>query len=185
MARKPSARRYARAAFDIAVEHDALESWAADLAAVGGALQDEDFLALLEAPQVPLGAKLDGVRTVLGETGVLVQNLVGLLVTRGQARLLPDILSEFGTAADEHRGVARAEVVTAVPMDGRERDMVRERLAGITGKDIVISELVDPSILGGLVARVGDRLIDGSTRARLDGLRETVARPPARPTEAA
>jgi F-type H+-transporting ATPase subunit delta len=82
--------------------------------------------------------------------------------------------------ADESRGVARAEVTTAVPLDDQRRRRVIEGLARIVGRDdVTITERVDPEIIGGVIARVGDRLIDGSTRARLRSLRNELAVRPA------
>jgi F-type H+-transporting ATPase subunit delta len=71
----------------------------------------------------------------------------------------------FGEMADEHRGIARAEVVTAVPLEKAQRDQLAAGLAKLVGRNEVdITESVDPNIIGGVVAKVGDSLIDGSTR---------------------
>ena len=73
---------------------------------------------------------------------------------------------------DSHRGVVRAEVVTAAPLDAEQASRLAEMLRDVAGRDVVISSREDPGILGGLIARVGDKVIDGSTRTRLEGMRK-------------
>jgi len=183
MAGEPKARRYAQAVFQIALEHDSLDEWSADLALVAMAASDGDFAALLEAPSVSLERKLGHVREVLKDTGPLARNLLGLLAERGQVHLASAIRDEYGRLADEHRGIARADVVTAVALDDVQLGRVERFLGALSGKSVVIAERVDGSILGGLVARVGDVLVDGSLRSRLRMLREKLEEPPERLSE--
>jgi len=180
MAGEPKARRYAQAVFQIALEHDALEEWESDLALVDSALGDERFAALLSSASVPATVKVGAVRRVLDEAGALAQNLAGLLAERGQVRLAGAIREEFGRLMDEHRGIARADVVTAVALDDVQRARVERFLDELAGKRAVVTARVDASILGGLVARVGDLLVDGSLRTRLRALGETLEEAPER-----
>ncbi len=174
------ARRYAQAAFALALEHEGIDQWEADLTRASEVCGDPDVSALLAAPQVPEQVKLDGIATLLLDAAPMVRNLVGLLVQHGDIDALPSIVEQFGGMADESRGVARAEVITAVPLDDQRRRRVIEGLARIVGRDdVTITERVDPEIIGGVIARVGDRLIDGSTRARLRSLRNELAVRPA------
>jgi F-type H+-transporting ATPase subunit delta len=83
---------------------------------------------------------------------------------------------EYGRLVDEHRGIAHAEVATAVPLEPEEKDKLVRRLGDLVGREIVLTTRVDPAIIGGLVARVGDKLIDGSTKSRLLALRESLIR---------
>ena len=76
---------------------------------------------------------------------------------------------------DAHRGIERAEVVSAVPLDDAQRDNVADMLARTSGKEIRLSTRVDPEILGGMVIRVGDRVMDGSARTRLQSMRREMA----------
>ena len=102
-----------------------------------------------------------------------------LLVSNGDVELTPAIADSFQRLADEHLGIGRAEVVTAVPLEDAQRDRLRERLANITGLTrIELSERVDSEVMGGIVARVGDRLIDGSARTRLRSMRNALAQRP-------
>jgi F-type H+-transporting ATPase subunit delta len=87
-------------------------------------------------------------------------------------------VSEYERMADSHLGLEHAKVITAVPLDEEDQKKLSERLAAITGKKIVLTAEVDPAIIGGFVARVGDELIDGSTRAKLEALRRQLVRAP-------
>jgi F-type H+-transporting ATPase subunit delta len=178
MARATSARRFAQAAFEVALAREGLDRWEKDLADVQVLLSNEDFAALLDAPQVPADVKLDGAGRLLRDVSPRVRNFVAVLITRGRTRQFAAIFEEFRRLADEQRGTARAEVVTAVPLDDERRGRVAQGLEAIVGKKVVLTERVDPAILGGVVARVGDRLIDGSARTRLRDLRGALATRP-------
>ncbi|MBI4305840.1 MAG: ATP synthase F1 subunit delta [Chloroflexi bacterium] len=178
MARKPTARRYAQAAFAIAREHRTLDRWSTDLDLLVQALDNPDFAALLEAPQVPEGVKQHGIETVLHDADRLARNLLAVLVAQRQTGNIKQVRAEFRRLVDENSGVARAEVVTAVPLDDRQKSTVIDHLGRLVGRKVVASVRVDPEIIAGIVARVGDRLIDGSARAKLEQMRMALERPP-------
>ena len=171
-----SARRYAQAVFQIALEQDDFDAWRSDLEAAAGALENPEFAGLLDAPQLPTAAKADTIREALGGSmAPLGLNLVSLLASRGLAHLIPSVLDEYVRMLDSHEGVERAEVVAAVPLDKGHEGKIAELLEGIVGKKIKLSSTQQPRIIGGLIARVGDRVIDGSVRARLRNLRRELA----------
>ena len=90
------------------------------------------------------------------------------------ASLLPGVTEEYGRLLDAHRGVAQAEVTSAVPLDDEQLRRVTEILEGVVDAKVRVWAHVEPAVVGGLVARVGDRVIDGSVRARLDRMRRSV-----------
>jgi F-type H+-transporting ATPase subunit delta len=100
---------------------------------------------------------------------------VRLLTAKGRLALLPQIAEAFQELVDDYRGIAHADVLTAVPLDEQGQQELSARLSQITGKSVLIEAHQDPQILGGLVARIGDRLIDGSTRSKLHALRRELA----------
>ena len=178
MAGRPTARRYAQAAFELALEHDAVDKWSEDLDLMADAMGDGDFFALLEAPQVPVRVKYQGIDTVLVGISLLARNLASVLVDHRSVRFAGAIRDEFRALADAHNGVARAEVVTAVPIQDAERQRVTQLLGELVGAKIEATERVDPEIVGGIIARVGDHLIDGSVRTRLADMRAALAAQP-------
>ena len=171
MPRAASARRYAQAVFEIALDKDDLEVWTDDLTVLARALENEELSGLLDAPQVPGPYKVEAIKESLGgSVGPLAQNL---------ASLLPAILDEFERLLDARRGIEPAEVVTAVSLDVKQQQSIEEILLRITGKEVRLTARVEQGILGGLIARVGDSVIDGSTRAKLTAMRqELVEQPP-------
>ncbi|NQW17943.1 MAG: ATP synthase F1 subunit delta [Chloroflexi bacterium] len=179
MAGRPTARRYAQAVFQIALENDALDQWSSDLDQIAEALGDSDFFAFLEAPQVPERVKLQGIDTVLVGVSGLARNLVGVLVDHRSVRFAVNVRDQYGALLDRHRGVARATVTTALPLTDEQRGRVRDLLGELVGAKVDATEDVDPQIVGGIIARVGDHLIDGSVTTKLRNMKNALARPPA------
>ena len=174
-----SARRYAQAAFAIAVERDALDTWARDLETARQVFTESDVQAFMAAPSVPESVKLDGIGTLLSDVDPLVKNLVSLLTTNGDIERFADVCDTFRELMDAHLGIGRALITTAVPLDDARRERIVNSLQELTGYErIEVSEHVDPEIIGGVVARVGDRLFDGSTRSRLRSMQESLAQRP-------
>ena len=172
MARTGSARRYAQAVFQIALERDGLDIWAEDLRVLATGLENRELAELLDAPQVPVATKVQMITEVLGDSvDDLARNLLAVLAGRSLAHLLPSVADEFSRLVDEHNGIARGEVVSAVPLTEAESERVNQVLSGIVGKPLRLTVSVDSGILGGVVARVGDRVIDGSVRTTLREMR--------------
>jgi F-type H+-transporting ATPase subunit delta len=125
---------------------------------------------------VPFEAKQEFVERTLADFLPEVRNFVLLLTRRRRIRLLPRIYEEFGQLANEYRGIVVAEVTSAVPLDDADKAVIIRQLSELTGRRAILRTQVDPSILGGLIVRIGDKLIDGSLRTRLERLRETLTR---------
>ena len=175
MPRAPSPRRYAQAVFQIAVESGELDQWQQDLATLAIACEDADLSGFLDAPQVPTTAKIDAInQTLANSVGPLAVNLIALLASRDMVGLIPGITEEYGRLLDAHRGIERAEVVAAVALDDAQRERVVEILESVVGKKVRLTAHVEPDVLGGLVARVSDRVIDGSLRSRLLQMRRGI-----------
>ena len=170
-----AAKRYAQAAFGIARERDELDRWVEDLRAIADLAAQPGVVELLASSRVPFEVKERLLRSGLADVSPLALNLARLLVQKGRIALAGQVRDEYQRLLDEHRGMAQALVLTAVPLSEDEERAVAQRLRELTGKEIVLERRVDPEIMGGLVARVGDRLIDGSTRTRLLELRRKLA----------
>ncbi|NOQ43535.1 MAG: ATP synthase F1 subunit delta [Dehalococcoidia bacterium] len=169
-----AAKRHAQAAFQIALERDELEIWRGDLERLSALVGDPLLFAFLESPRINFEEKGRILRQGLEGVNPLVMNLALLVVARGRLDLVADMVIEYGQLVDERRGIAHAEVATAVPIELEDKDKLIRYLSDLVGLKIVLTERVDPSIIGGLVARVGDKIIDGSTRSRLLALRESL-----------
>ena len=101
--------------------------------------------------------------------------LLSFIVTQGRARQLPQILEQLSQLAADARQMVVAEVRTAVPLDDAQQAELAKSLSNATNKKVTVKVIIDPSILGGVVAKVGDTVIDGSIKHRLDQLKEQVS----------
>lgn len=172
MIREVAAKRYAEAAYLLARENGAEEAWSNGLAAMTTLFGDPQAQALLESTRVPAADKLELVERALAGVDPMVLNLARLLLHRRRTSLGPQIANAFQELLDEARGVSHALVTTAVPLSQEDVRAAAQRLGEITGRQVMVETRVDDSILGGLVARIGDRLIDGSTKSKLAALRQ-------------
>ncbi len=171
-----SAIRYAKAVFQLAVDRNELENWLEDLTQLADSITNQEFGEILAAPRIAASQKERIVREALGSSvGPLALNLMFLLVSRNAIHSLPEVADRYQEMLDAHRGIERAEVVSAVPLDDAQRDSVADMLERTSGKEIRLSARVDPEILGGMVIRVGDRVMDGSARTRLQSMRREIA----------
>jgi F-type H+-transporting ATPase subunit delta len=174
MPRGASARRYAEAAFDLAKKQGKLDRWLSDLRTAAGLLADPRLLLALDNPKVPRARKrqyLDAAFTVTLDP--MVRNLLYLLVDRGRTGLVGRIADEFAALYNREMGIVVADVTTAVALTEAQQRKVQERLQQLTNaKQIDLRVHTDPRIIGGLIARVGDMLYDGSVRTRLSELQE-------------
>jgi len=172
---RASARRHAQAVFQIALEQNELDGWRSDLEKVSEAVKDALLFAFLENPKIHFDEKARILSQCLEGINPLAMNLTLLLVAKRRLGIVEEMVSEYGRLVDEHRGIGRAEVATAVALDDEEKDKLTHRLGGMVGKEIVLATRVNPAIIGGLTARVGDKLIDGSTKSRLSALKKSLA----------
>ena len=101
----------------------------------------------------------------------MVRNLVDLLVSKGSVDSIADVYTSYTELLDQHLGRQRVEVTTAIALDEAEANRITSFVSELVRREVVLTTKVDESILGGLVIQIGDRLLDGSTKARLDGLK--------------
>lgn len=166
-----SARRYAQTVFELALKKKGLAKCQSDLEKVASLSQDTDIVAYLENPKVRFENKTGMLSEKLGDIDHLVLNLVYLLLTSGNLSMLTDIADEYQLLIDSHKGVVRAEVITAIPLDDEDKLKLSQRLGDIVGKKVILEPEVDPDIIGGVIVRVGGKLLDGSTRSKLAALK--------------
>ena len=175
MARKAYAKRYSQAVFEIALETKELDRWQSDLKKIVGIVGDAAFIALLESPKFHFADKARLLSERLEGINPLALNLVLLLVTRGRLDIIGDIADEYQRLLDSYRGIEQAEVMTAIPLSDEDKLKLAEHLGAIVGKKVVLKSEVDSGLIGGIVARIGDKLLDGSTRSKLVALRRELA----------
>jgi len=169
--RETAARRYAEAAFEIARADRSIDGWEHDLERLQQVLEDPELRILVEHPAVPYADKERVLRRVAGDVRPEAANLVLLMVRRGRPRAIAAMVEHFRALVRRDRGIALAEIRTALPLEPAQLDAVRDRLHELTGDEIEITEMVDESLIGGITVRIGDQLYDASVRNRLERLR--------------
>ena len=172
LARDVAGRRYALAVVEIARAQRTFEHWAAAVDGLESLTQQSQFVSALQADGMTDARFAAIIRQVVPDIAPVELNLFRLLRRKSRLALGASIASYFRELWDEERGIERAVVRTAVPLGDVERVAIAQRLARDSGKQVALEAEVDPTILGGVVIRIGDRLVDGSTRTRLRALRE-------------
>jgi F-type H+-transporting ATPase subunit delta len=169
------ARRYADALVDLAAEQNLLEKVAGELAVFGSTLGASDALtSALRNPVFSLEERQGVVEAITGLAGIsgITRNFLFLLVQNRRLGAFTDIRSAFEARVDEQLGRVRASVTSAVPLGDEMRDQIEKQIQHLTGKDdVVLSAVVDPALIGGIVTRVGDMVFDGSIRTQLSTIR--------------
>jgi F-type H+-transporting ATPase subunit delta len=173
--RSSTANRYAEAVFQVARDSNSFDLWLRELGEVNHVLADPQAARVLFTPVLPRERKAAILRETLPDLSEAVWRFLDFLLKRDRLSLLPRIGEALHELIDAQRGVERARVTTAVPLGAAEREQVKARLAAWSGRQIELDEQVDPSIIGGVVAQVGDEILDGSVRGRLERLRRTLA----------
>ncbi|MDN5344921.1 MAG: F-type H+-transporting ATPase subunit delta [Clostridia bacterium] len=173
MSSQTIARRYARALFEIARPQGALASYAIALERVGQALQeDAELRRVLYHQLIPVREKQKVVDTLLPDIDPPLRNFFHLVLAKGRERALPEIANQFRRLVDRENRVLAVEVQAATPLSQDIASALKTRLAELTGQNIRLQVHVDPALLGGLVIRVGDRVLDASLKKKLELLGE-------------
>lgn len=174
------ARRYAQALLELGVENGELERIVEEIAMFAQNWETSvDLRNAIENPLVPHAAKKAVVSDLADRIGVTltVRNALMVLVDRRRPQTLPYVARMLRELADTRRGLVRAEVSTAAPLGDAYYARLQAQLEKMTGKRVVIDRRTDASLIAGVVTRIGDRIIDGSLRTRLQSLRDAMAPP--------
>jgi F-type H+-transporting ATPase subunit delta len=173
MLRGTTARRYAEGVFAIAKDDNSFDRWLSDLATLTVVFTNPDMARFLADPKPSMADKEAVVEKVLaGKVDKLALNTALLLIRREQTEAMPLLDRDFRNMVNDYRNIAVAQVTTAIELDAQQRQAVKERLEALTAKHIELQTNVDPGILGGFIARVGDVLIDASLTTRRSVLRQ-------------
>jgi F-type H+-transporting ATPase subunit delta len=164
------ARRYARALVQLATEEGGVEKFHAELTALNSVLADNRNLwAILVSPAYRIEAKRGMMQELIGKLSLseTVKNFLLLLIDKNRLNYLPQIVESYGMFADELSGVVRPTITSAMPLDEAQVENIKGTLAKSTGKKVVVSVEVDPSLIGGVVTKIGDKAFDGSLKTQL------------------
>lgn len=161
------ARPYAKAAFDFALEHNALAAWSEQLATLAAVVGTDKIGQLIDSTEVGDRAQADTIVGLFDGLPQSVGNFVRILAENKRLRLLPEISALFEQMKANHEKSVNVEVISAFPLGADLSDRLAQALRGKLQRDVTINTVVDKSLLGGVVVRAGDVVIDGSVRGRL------------------
>ncbi len=175
---KSASLQYANAFADIAISQGAPQTAVKQLGYFGESFaESEDLRNFLSSPAIENGAKHKVIEKIVALQGSakIVRNLLFVIVDHRRAQMLPEIIAAVESVVRQRQGFAEAEVSSAVELNATQKTELARTLSRLTGKKIEPKYSVDPALLGGAVARVGDTIYDGSLRSRLTEMRGRLA----------
>ena len=172
-----AARPYANAVYDTAHENNALDSWSDALANLANVISDSQMSTLLDDPELGKIQKGELVIQVLGDKLTQQQqNLVKLMAENGRLKLMPDVVAQFEVARAKAENKIEAEVISAFELSAEQTNELVNTLKNKLGCDITLTATVDESLIGGVVIKAGDTIIDASMKSQLDSLALSLGR---------
>ncbi len=168
------AERYATALFDLADERGVLDGVGGDLAALAAMIEDSaDLRRLIKSPILPRAAQARAVAALAVAAGLRAEviNFLGLVARNRRLFVLPAMIRSFQDRLAARHGRTEAEVASAIPLSAAQKDALTATLTTAFGGEVVVDTKVDPTLLGGLVVKVGSRMVDSSLKAKLQHLK--------------
>lgn len=168
------AERYAGSLYELAVQSSTVDKVETDLSRFEGLLSESDDLArMIKSPVFSAEEQFKAIVAIADKAGIsgLVGNFLRVVAQNRRLFAVPSMIKAFRAIAAEARGEVSADVTSAHPLSATQQDELKATLKGVTGKDVAINAVVDPSLLGGLVVKVGSRQIDTSLRTKLNSLK--------------
>jgi F-type H+-transporting ATPase subunit delta len=172
-----AARPYANAVYDLAHETSSLDSWSDALANLAAVVNDAQMSKLLDDPGSGKNQKGELVIQVLGDKlNEQQQNLVKLMAENGRLKLMPDVLEQFEVARAKAENKVEAEVISAFELSTKQTSELVNTLKNKLGCEVTLTTTIDKSLIGGVVIKAGDTIIDASMKSQLDSLALSLGR---------
>lgn len=171
------ARRYAKALFAVGKERDTFEEYNEVLQGVAGLYASTpEVVDALTNPLYPMDIREKVMAGMVGslEVDKVMGNFLNLLVQKSRAEILPEIAEEYKIMVDDEKNISHGSVISAVELSDELQAKIQATLEKLTGKKVELTTSVDPSIIGGVIAKVGDLVLDGSIKAQLAGLKDSI-----------
>ncbi len=173
------ARRYAKALMLIGKEDGQAEAYRKELAGISALLDRETELEqIISNPLYDVASRRRILETIVEKLNIsmVTTSFLMLLFDKGRIGFIRNIDEYYQRLADELKGIARAELVSATDLSAETVEKIRKSLSGITGKELVLDLKQDPDLIGGVVTRIGDLVVDGSVRTQLQNMKESLKR---------
>ena len=168
------AGRYATALFELASEAKTVDAVATDLDSFNALIAESvDLKRLIESPAFSAQDQVAAVTALLAKAGIsgLAANFIGLVASKRRLFALPGMIQGYKNLVAEARGIVSAEVTVAEAPSAKRLDDIKAALKGVAGKDVDVAIKVDPALIGGLVVKMGSRMVDASLKTKLNSIR--------------
>jgi F-type H+-transporting ATPase subunit delta len=169
----------AKVIFKTALESQELNRWQSNLRILASLARDKTLVAMLENPEISFNDKAKELAERLGYQNSEFLKVLSELIGKGKLSEIDDISIEYQRMLDNHRGIEgteTAEITTAIPLDNEYILSISKRLSTLTGKPVVVTTKVDTKLVGGIIIKIGDKVIDGSVRSKLAALKKEMNR---------
>lgn len=169
-------KRYAQALFEVAVELDKLEEYKDEINTVANIFESEPKLKMIfEHPKLSKNEKKDIVNSIFkGKVSQEIVNLMYIVVDKGRERYINTISKEYTSLSNEKQGIIEAKAITAVAMEEEELSKLEENLSKKFSKKVILTNIVDESVIGGVLVRVEDKVIDSSIKGKLEMIEKSL-----------
>jgi F-type H+-transporting ATPase subunit delta len=170
-------KTYSSALFEVALEENMIDPILAEYAVVKQSIDDNpDFYEILVSPRVPLEEKKQILDTTYGnQISEILLNFFKLLMDKKRSQAILEVYDDFKALVDDHKGNVVAKVESVIELSAEEIKNLEDKLNTLTGKNVSVNNVINPDIMGGLVVKVGDKIIDGSVRRKLDSMKHELA----------
>jgi F-type H+-transporting ATPase subunit delta len=171
------AGRYATALFELALEQNALDRVRGDLDGFDSLVADNpDLTRLVRSPVFTSEEQAKAIAAVLTKAGIggLAANFIKLVASNRRLFAIRDMARDFRSLVARHRGEVSAQVTVAEPLNDQRLNELKDALKSVTGKDVALDVKVDPTIIGGLIVKLGSRMVDTSLRTKLNALKHAM-----------
>ncbi len=168
---------YAQALFEVAMELDSLDQFKDELGFINESFKTHpEFYEVFRTPKINKEERKDIITKVFDDkVSKEVMNFMKILIDKRRGTAISSIYNEYVDMLDDHKGVVKAVVESAVPLTDEEQKALTEKLAKVTGREVHLSSVVKPEVIGGIIVKIGDKVIDGSVRSRLDIMKDNLA----------
>lgn len=171
------ARRYAKALFSLGKEQGKTSDYSEILAAIASLYDGENGVGdALNNPLYPLDVRQKVMAKIAEsvQADAIMTSFLNLLIEKKRADILPDIASELQVMVDKDQNISHGSIISAIELDQTLLGKIQATLEKLTGNKVILETQVDPSIIGGIIAKVGDLVLDGSIKTQLNGLKESI-----------
>jgi len=170
-------KTYAKALFELAVEGQMVDQILAEYEFVKDSFDEfPEFLEIVKSPKIQVDEKMKILEETFGEkvSDTLI-NFFKILVDKKRSNVIRDVYDDFNVFVNEEKGLVVARVESVIPLEANEIEALEAKLSKVTGKTVTIDNVINPDIMGGLVVKVGDKVVDGSLKHKLENLKHELA----------